>query len=1398
MIKQTITWTALPKGSNGPKQAGTELRLSVFVATRLWNDDPSVTTMPLGDFPDWLDWPAMVAQSSWQVEFQGGPTLAATPENVNLRSDLWQALFKSTTTVKPFVFEDRSGLTIHSFAAATIHDSIKKIYQKAAIDPSWGGGTDLPDRGVLAADPDLIDIARPVEPLPPWEPPETDRGPVFVGDEEPPDEEDGEIDGEPEAGEGGCLGCLLLPARLLGKLLERLGLKLFALPMALEPAPESRDERAEPPPPDGAMGDGSGKRASRAAARSAASQQQAFNDLHAYAQPLSEVEHPLPTAAEVHDQYDFHQMVAALGDYPNLLRYLGLVVDLVVTLDPTLPADNGTVKAVATLPLTTPTTHANPRTHYSVGNERFLTRARAGSDLSDGLLRLDDSTRFRVVMTDVSGGGLKVQNTATNMRGMHLLASWPANAPDDAGLPALQTAGISIVRAEQVAELVRRFDHSYALNSFLAAAELRGAPAYLGSGTPPDPSDELFADDLVRGYRVDLFDDKAAAWHSVCRRVGSYEFEEGTGGPISLAGEEDEGFVQLCSTESLDESDDDLNVHESLFTWDGWSLAAPRPGLTLMDDENPAVVPNDPQTQFKLSTGFTAKPGSLPRLRFGWCYRVRARVVDLAGNSVFGPEDAEFGNTQAQATAEFQFSRYEPVSPPQLALRALPVEGESLENAVVRSTIHDDAATVAAQQVERHVVPPKTSQLMVERHGIFDDSPGMRKDAAAYDLASREAGSLTERMNFTTGTLELIPGTAKHEISPGRVYWLQPNEQFEVGFLPDPFARGVLFMGLPGVAPPDAVTDGVNRIAFTGAWPDLQPLRLRLKGLKDGAGPPAAPVWNAADRMLTVEVPQGETIDVRYSSYFEPADRDMMGVWEWVKEAGPANLAALEQLAADGRSWLHLPFRTLTLVHAVQQPLEIPVIPGPDGLKISPDKKLGATSATLEGRVEIDAKSTGKIDLEASWVDPFDDLGKPAYNPATDVLSREMQVAEVVAHDAANDQLGINGIEHALGDTKYHKVTYAATGTTRYREYFPAATPRDDLIRPTPAESGTQPAEDAKFELDIPNSARPDAVKPLYAVPVVSWSESEAAGIITRVRQGGGLRLYMERPWFSSGAGELLGAVLRPAKYAALGEEWRTLRKFVSEWGMDPIWRATETAPLAAGDFANAVDSKGGLSLAELSGLDVGVVGFTPEYDPDRNLWFCDIALAADHHYFPFVRLALVRYQPISVPDAHLSRVVPSDFLQVLPHRRVDYNLNRIAADGLIPIRVRGPAYLHRELEQLGSPLVMARLERRRFDTGDELGWETVASQALPATKKDPRETVWEGELRLPAQAPSPMRVVVLEAEMYEADPAERTELTALLAGGQVGISDQPTASSVGGDRQRGFRIAFADSIELP
>src|SRR5690606_31138600 len=126
----------------------------------------------------------------------------------------------------------------------------------------------------------------------------------------------------------------------------------------------------------------------------------------------------------------------------------------------------------------------------------------------------------------------------------------------------------------------------------------------------------------------------------------------------------------------------------------------------------------------------------------------------------------------------------------------------------------------------------------------------------------------------------------------------------------------------------------------------------------------------AALRVLTVQLPQGETARVRIASYFESDDLERMAIWAWTEEATPPDLANLRATALDGRNWLHLPFRELLLIHAVQQPLAIPQI---SQIDITPPRQVGETAISLTGTFLLDAKSTGKVDVWAEWLDPLDD-----------------------------------------------------------------------------------------------------------------------------------------------------------------------------------------------------------------------------------------------------------------------------------------------------------------------------------------------------------------------------------------------------------------------------------------
>jgi hypothetical protein len=1352
VLKQTLIWTALPHRLEGPVQEGAELRLSAFVSPRLWNDDPTVHEMALNEFPDFLDWPAVMGQASFQVAFAGGPTLTATPDTSALRPDLWQALFKSTTRVVPFVFEDLSRAGILSFSATAIHDVVKSVYQRAATDPGYGAGTNLPGRDRLAGDPDLVEIARPVRARPPFEPDEPDRGPVVL-DEPGPEE-------PPPPRRPGCLGCLpaflLLPLRLLWALIRRL-LRAFGIAVTLPLLTLL-----------GVGGGGSGLSMSGGGgAAPSSAKKAAFDALTTYMAPTDSESQDLPTPSEMDDEYDFHSMVAALGDYPRLLRRMGLVVDLTVTVPAGgLPA-TGTVRVIPTLTLSSPTAHHTPKTHYELATNRFVARPRvAGADLNAGLLRLQDEARFEIQQVDVVGAGVKLQNTATNLVGLVALNEMPANAGSDDGLPALQTAGIAIVRPDAAADLKAAFVQSYALNAGLA--KLDSSPVKpLASGQPaPAPTDEVYAEELVRGYRLDVWDEATKRWLSLCRRVGSYAFLElGPGGEALV--EEDEGFVQLSTTEALKPGATQvLRAHETLIAWDGWSLCAPRPGEAITDGDDHAEVGNAAATPFKLETTFEAKKGSLPRLRFGSRYRLRARVADLAGNSVFEPESAPFGETQPEASGELTFRRFEPVAPPTVLLRSEPKEGESLERVTVRSAVNDSEAEVTAQLSERHVAPPKAAQLMAERHGHFDGTPSMLKNAAGYNLASREAGTVTHSLNLVTGDMDLIPGVK--QVPDGvatPTFWLQTNESFELSFLPDPYARGVLLMGLPGMPSPDAVTDGVNRLTFDGIWPKLKPLRLRVQGIVAGATP-ASPDWVAATHQLTVQLPQGETARVRIGSFFNAADLANMGVWGWTEEAAPSDLVDLRNRAIEGRNWLELPFRELVLVHAVQQPLTIPQL---TPLSVGPPRQVGETSVWLTGNLAVDGKSTGKVDLWAEWEDPVDDPSDPTNDPTSSKQHQRMHVRELTLPEPVADTPSLadilkatgdtdTALRHTLGDTKYHKVIYTPIASTRFREHFPPAVVADpaNLTRPMPT---TSPPETAlTTSLDVPNAARPHGLRPAYVIPIFRWDETKVGQMRKRERHGGGLRIYVERPWYSSGDGELVGLLVRPPNVAPTGDAADTLSKFVSEWAMDPLWSAAKTAPLALADLLNPTKTTAGLpaaqrpNLAELPAQRVDVAGFKPDYDPSRQLWFADVAMRVEHEYFPFVRLALARYQPISVAGAHLSPAVLSDFVQVVPHRTAEYDFDNVVANGSVRVRLYGPAHAG---EGLTRNIVIAILERREHgDTAadEPVGWVADAAIFLASTSTTGFDQSWEGVLQLPDPLPDPLRISVLEMEVHRTD----------------------------------------------
>ena len=168
----------------------------------------------------------------------------------------------------------------------------------------------------------------------------------------------------------------------------------------------------------------------------------------------------------------------------------------------------------------------------------------------------------------------------------------------------------------------------------------------------------LHLEDVGRGVRLEVWDDVSRSWHSLHRRLLT---RRRSTAPVRCSTRRpDTGFLQGAALSKADGVPNaPLHAHEVLAGWDGWSLSAPRPGLTVVHDERrprswcqhptPAPDPDHP-----VQSVSTSKPGTLPRLRYGRSYAFRAWAVDLAGNSVphtvAGPADAGDGGVSGHTT----------------------------------------------------------------------------------------------------------------------------------------------------------------------------------------------------------------------------------------------------------------------------------------------------------------------------------------------------------------------------------------------------------------------------------------------------------------------------------------------------------------------------------------------------------------------------------------------------------------------------------------------------------------------------------------------------------------------------------------------------------------------------
>lgn len=1314
MKKQTAMWTALPNGVRETEQ-GTLLRLSAFLSPRL-DTDEGLPTPTLSQFPDFLNWPQQAL--SFKVQIGNAQPVAATRVGAAAESALWTALFHADTFVEPHTFPPVTQRALRSYPLRHVHRFLRDRYvQYAQQSP-----TDYPTATDLLSESGFGQIA------------------------------------------------LERPREVAG--IGRFGPDKDAIARTHERI--LQEQKVLPPGPPDPSAD--------------------FFQLRRFHQPrnapvanrVAGYEYKRLPAVQV-PEIDFHRMVSLLGQYPGLMRRLGLVHDLEIPLPPGAQQGNTTVQVLVEWTPSLPNTARVPnpnaasprlRTRCEISPTVFRALPRAGDpELSDGMLPLEKGG-YEVVQIDPDGAGIKAMSLADNiLRGLTALRS--TDTPQSYSVPSLRSIGFTLARVGRAAILHAGFTRATGRNIALnASADML-----------------LDAEDVTRGYAVDAWEDRTRVWHSLVAGQLSYDITDGQSvlGPFT---EDLEHWVELGGTSAADDSSTDLFVQESLFRWGGWSLAAPRPGKTIDEDGNPIQPSNDPATAFGLSSHMAATPGSLPRLRFGWTYRLRARAVDLAGNRrpLDDPALTEF----MHASPEETYGRFEPVPAPVVAFRTPRTEAESVRRIVLRSNFDTNPNPAA---VQRHILPPKTSVSLAEAHGRLDAPGGMVSAAAHADYLSKPPGP------------DIVPwegGTVGDLGTPDPNNYDQPfidTDAAALPYLPDPFARGAALRGLPGAPGPVRVDFGQ---ASDSDWPHALPFLLRLE---EGNG---APSFDAVTRVLTVPIPKGEQHTVRLSSHMGGADVPQMGLFGWVRDQG-GNTALLSDGATAGSHWMLTPYEDLRLVHAVRQPLVAPRF-----IKLVAHRSLGDTFARLADRMEISRKSTVQIDVLANWTEPIDPLGEDG---PRDLMGSARPFDAKVAEEGPESQLQIpispqHSTRHEFGDTKYRRVTYAPLATTRFAEFFverqrgllldanellvldmkgvvegtevvtnvdgTAYSLGDDYtmdyaagaLMPEPHLHGVSvdvaylvpPITRSAAEtttIDVLNTARPAAPKVLYIVPTFRWTDGgtgiggfQAPGqdSIQSRRLGNGLRVYLDRPWWSSGEGELLGVVLRQASLGGL-QLFATkdvLKPYVTDWAMDPLFESKPTTTPSLDAFPLATKTNSFLTLDERPGASVRAAGHEVAYDPERKLWYCDIEIDAGDSYFPFVRLALARFQPKSLADAHLSRVVLADFIQLAPNRFASVTRDD-AEPTILAVSVSGPSY-DRLRNTAGPSRVEVRVERRIAGVSpteaEELSWTPVPGMATVVLSSQTRfdgATVWSGQVTLPSSEDT-FRLVIMEFEVFTAN----------------------------------------------
>jgi hypothetical protein len=735
-------------------------------------------------------------------------------------------------------------------------------------------------------------------------------------------------------------------------------------------------------------------------------------------------------------------------------------------------------------------------------------------------------------------------------------------------LPALRSSGFSLLRAGEAS------NHAELIRRVARAQAIAQQPI-----TKNAPLLLLGHDDTTIGYRVDVWDEQKSRWRSTSRISGQATRGNGT---LPFDGE---GFVSSSLTKDPNGT---VRANDVIARWLGWSICARRP-------EEPSG-----DGSFLTPAGAGIKivrevvPSTLPTLRFGHQYRFRVRKVDACGGGLPSPLAGDkdlTGATEAQT-----FLRTEPVGPPVFAFGTEAVPGESSTQMVIRSG--PGLVLFGTQRSIRYVLPPDATIEFASMHGVFDTSQGVPEEAAylrfregsLWANGTRPAGGFPKKADLTAATTHV-------------------NGPPSIPYMPDPTTRAASFFVLDGLQANELTSFSTMQLAFArdgAAYPDgWAAATLALTTATDEE---ASAVVRGS--VLTIALPPGRRVTLACASSIATEQLQKFAVRAWALDGIPPALHADYDSAAQAGAVPALsPPRIITLAHATQQP-KVPVLI-PSMIR-TVKRDTGDTTLRLQGKVEIDLTTTAAVAIQGTWEEWIDN------GPGAQVPSKNLKTVNFVDLKASISALPFDALCPFFG-TRRASIAVTPIATSAFAEHFPAGV---DCTC-----SGTV------VEIQVAASQAPAPPRFAYAIPTFAWSLTRPSALsAVSVRRGNALRLYLERPWFTSGPAEKLAVIIASSP----GQQ----SSYVSRWGPDPVSAAPPgPVPFGAADFIDKsvprVSFNSWKDKTQNTGETVILALHDVTYDAATDHYFCDISFDEASFrgaYSPFVQLIIGAYQPLSEP----------------------------------------------------------------------------------------------------------------------------------------------------------------------